>query len=89
MLTRVHGADTVHPRTGLTLAVPAVFRLAEMARSTLRGSMPRVLAGTLHRPSTCRCIGHVEARYGSCAVRTFRAAFRYPRHGSHGLVGFP
>lgn len=41
--------DTVHPRTGLTLAVPAVFRLAEMARSTLRGSTPRVLAGTLRR----------------------------------------
>jgi len=32
-----------------TLAVLAVLRLAELARSTLRGSTPRVLAGTLRR----------------------------------------
>lgn len=54
------------------LLVPAVFVVAlgcELSRSTRRGSTPRVLTGPLRRPSTCRCIGHVEARRGSCAVR--------------------
>src|SRR5688500_13411866 len=36
-------------RAPARLAVLAVLRLAELARSTLRGSTPRVLAGTLRR----------------------------------------
>jgi hypothetical protein len=66
----------LHPRTGLTLAVPAVFRLAEMARSTLRGSTPRVLAGTLrrsrcaplHRTHTEPAAGHAPALSCSAGV---------------------
>jgi len=39
--------------------VPAVFRLAELARPTLRGSTPRVLIGTLRHSATRRCIDRV------------------------------
>ena len=75
-LTPSLARDTVHPRTGLTLAVPAVFRLAEMARSTLRGSTPRVLAGTLrrsrraplHRTHAEPTTGHAPARSWSAGV---------------------
>ena len=51
-----------------TLAVLAVLRLAELARSTLRGSTPRVLAGTLRRSRRASLRRtRVRARRGSCA----------------------
>jgi hypothetical protein len=101
MLTRVPGADTVHPRTGLTLAVPAVFRLAEMARSTLRGSMPRVLAGMLRHSRLCAAASHAHrARRGSCAGAVLlsrrsatrgwgHVAWSGPFSASRSLLGFP
>jgi hypothetical protein len=49
----------MHPRIGGSRIVPAVFRLAELARPTLRGSTPRVLIGTLRRSATRRCIDRV------------------------------
>jgi hypothetical protein len=58
-----------------TLAVLAVLRLAELARSTLRGSTPRVLAGTLRRSRRAAAshasepaAGHAPARSSSAGV---------------------
>jgi hypothetical protein len=76
---RSHRASRATPCThapALTLAVPAVFRLAEMARSNLRGSTPRVLAGTLrrsrraplHRTHAEPTTGHAPARSWSAGV---------------------
>jgi hypothetical protein len=76
---RSHRASRATPCThapALTLAVPAVFRLAEMAQSTLRGSTPRVLAGTLrrsrraplHRTHAEPTTGHAPARSWSAGV---------------------
>jgi hypothetical protein len=60
----------MHPRTaarpGLSMRL---YALAEMARPTLRGSTPRVLAGTLrcslrvrlHRSRIARAVGHAPA----------------------------
>jgi hypothetical protein len=58
-----------------TLAVLAVLRLAELARSTLRGSTPRVLAGTLRRSRRAAAshasepaASHAPARSSSAGV---------------------
>ena len=66
---------------------PCGFALTKLARSTLRGSTPRVLIETLRRLSRRVAASIRVARCGSCAGAFLRPAFRYPRGGSRGLVG--
>ena len=70
-----------------TLAVLAVLRLAKLARSTLRGSTPRVLAGTPRR--LVAPLQRTRPSPPRVMRRRFlvQPAFRYPRFGSRGLVG--
>jgi hypothetical protein len=85
-----------HRRRPLTLAV---LRLVQSGGpSTPRGSTPRVLAGTLRRLATRRCIGRVAPAVWVMRRPLFRAAFRYP-HAGHvawsgpfrrrSVLGFP
>jgi hypothetical protein len=84
----------MHPRTaarpGLSMRL---YALAEMARPTLRGSTPRVLAGTPRRSRRASAAFSDRAapvRAGHAPAATFRAGVPLPSgDGSRGLVGSP